>query len=231
MTDLLVEARNRSLVKGESHAGVMYIWSVRPQVGEVSGRTGRDLDQYMLRLNLQLIAANPASYVGAVTAAAGSYVLLASPEDADFGVRPLKLLWMAVHFALALVFVAQACVVAGLAVLRRIPAQVLWPLVFGYTLLVYNLAVSTMFEVGNPRYRVPTDAVAMLLLLVGLSLWSEARAEMRADPRSRAVWGSATALRSQLRSVALGRVREQPAGAPASVGDWLHGGTSAVPED
>ena len=58
-------------------------------------------------------------------------------------------------------------------------AVVLWPLVFGYALLLYNLAISTMFEVGISRHRVPTDAVAILVLTVGVSLWSNARQEIR----------------------------------------------------
>jgi len=180
--DFLVEARNRSLVKGKSHTGVMYIWSVRPEMAKVTGRSGRDLDQYMLALNAKLIAANPASYIAAVTAAAGSYVLPADPPAADFGVRPLKLLWLVIHLALAMVFVVQACVVAGLGVLRRIRPPVLWPLVFGYSLIAYNMAVSTLFEVGNSRYRVPTDAVTILVLVVGVTLWANARREVRPEP-------------------------------------------------
>ena len=178
---VLVDARNQSLISGESHTGLIYIWSARPQMDEVTGRSGRDLDQYMLALNLKLIAANPASYVAAVTGAAGSYILLGAPSEADFGVRPLKLVWMAIHFALALVFVAQACVVAGLVALRRVSAVVLWPLVFGYALLLYNLAISTMFEVGISRHRVPTDAVAILVLTVGVSLWAKARQEIQSN--------------------------------------------------
>ena len=172
---LLVEARDRSLVEGESHTGVVYIWPLRQQLAATTGLTGRELDQYMLRLNLGLIASNPLDYLLAVTTAAGGYVLLYSPAEADFGARPLVLLWLSIHLLLALAFVAQSCVTAGLLVLRRVPDAVLWPLVFCYSLLLYNLAISTMFEVGNPRHRTPTDAVALLVLAVGLTLWNAAR--------------------------------------------------------
>lgn len=36
-----------------------------------------------------------------------------------------------------------------------------------------------MFEVGNARHRVPTDAVAILMLTAGTSLWANARREMQ----------------------------------------------------
>lgn len=179
--DLLVEARDRSLVEGASHTGVMYIWDVRDEIGPVAGVSGRELDQYMLQLNLRLIATNPQDYSAAVTRAMSSYVLLYSPVEADFGIRPLVLLWMLIHLGLTVVFLVQGCVVAGLVMLRRLPGRILWPLVFGYSLLLYNMAISTLFEIGNPRYRTPTDAVAVLMLAVGLTVWREARHDAAAE--------------------------------------------------
>ncbi len=185
LRELLVDERNRSLVEGDSHTGNMYIWNVRESVGPATGMSGRELDQYILQLNARLIASNPLSYAAAVTGAMGNYVLLYSPPDASFGIDPVPLLWLVIHVVLTAAFVIQGCVVAGLALLRRVPHRVLWPLVFGYSVLLYNLAVSTLFEIGSARYRAPTDPVALLLLAVGLTLWSTERASGSAQAEDR----------------------------------------------
>lgn len=173
----LIEARNQSLVTGESHSGLMYIWSVRPSLQANSGQSQRDLDRRMLRLNLSLIAHNPLDYLSAVATASGTYVLLAGSDDARLNSATARVLWAPMHLLIGAVFLAQLCVVSGLAVLRRLRRRTVLVLAFLYMTMLYNAAVSTMVEVGNPRYRVPTDALAMIAVAVGLTLWGEARRE------------------------------------------------------
>jgi len=37
---------------------------------------------------------------------------------------------------------------------------------FSIVFILYNLLISTAFEVGNPRYRVPTDLLTFIYILV-----------------------------------------------------------------
>jgi hypothetical protein len=173
----LIEARDQALVSGESHTGLVYIWSARRQLQGTSGQTGRDLDQRMLRLNLSLIAHNPLDYLSAVATASSSYVLFAGADDDGVNSKVARVFWAPMHLLLGAVFFAQLCVVAGLGVLRRLPRRTVLLLGFLYLTMLYNAAISTMVEVGSPRHRVPTDALAMIAVAVGLTLWGEARRE------------------------------------------------------
>jgi hypothetical protein len=39
------------------------------------------------------------------------------------------------------------------------------------TIVFYTAAVSCLIEVGNPRYRVPTDSLIIFMLFLGTHLW------------------------------------------------------------
>jgi hypothetical protein len=171
----LIEARDQSLVSGESHSGLMYIWSVRPTLQANPGQSAQDLDRRMLRLNLRLIAHNPLDYLSAVATASGTYVLLAGADDDRLNSAAARAVWAPMHLLLGAVFLAQWCVMSGLAVLRRLQRRTVLALGFLYLTMFYNAAVSTLIEVGNPRYRIPTDALAMIAVAVGLTAWGQAR--------------------------------------------------------
>jgi len=164
----LINGRDLSLLNGESHSGVVYIWPVRGELPSVTHMQGRELDQYMIRLNAKLIAQHPLSYLTAVATASGTYVLLAQPDTA--GGSALGLVWLGVHVVLVMAFAVQATVIGGLVLLRKVQRSTVLVLAFCYMTIAYNWLISTFVEVGIPRHRTPTDALILLVTAVG---WSE----------------------------------------------------------
>lgn len=187
----LIEARDQSLLKpGSSHTGYMYIWSVIPELEHITGLNRVQLSGYMMRLNIDLIKRSPASYLGEVLRSAGGYVLPAwGGRIPGFANRGLVLLWTVAHFAIAGVFLAIASAAFGIGLVfgarRRFANWTRAPYigepperVFAYAaallLVIYTWLISTAFEMGNPRYRVPTDPLIVGMIMLGASIcWEQ----------------------------------------------------------
>lgn len=188
----LVEARDADLVDGESHTGVMYIWNVKETISQQLGMSPAAADRYMIGLNLGLIARHPLNYMQSVTTASGAYLLPSATDKATGGRSIVQLLWAVLHLVVLASFSVQLVAVPGLFLARRLgadpsgairrpEARATW--LVALTLVAYTAVISTAFEVGNPRYRTPTDPLILLLAVGGASM---ARSALRARGQVRA---------------------------------------------
>jgi hypothetical protein len=180
LRDALIKARDAQLINGRSHTGAMYIWSVRPELPALTNLPDPTLERYMLRLNLELIAAAPLEYLTDVGRAAVTYWFPAATEMSFGQSRRTQLLWTVWSFAVVVAFWLPLLAIGGALVLhglRSEEARRLLPIYeLAVVLILYSMAVSCMLEVGNPRYRVPTDAIIVFAAAVSLGIWASERA-------------------------------------------------------
>ena len=181
--ELLINARNNDLLAGNSsRTGVMYIWQTIPDLQELTGLDKVALSDYMLRLNLLLIRKAPLEYAVEVSRSLSTYWLPSSTDISNFNSRAVQSLWAIIHFAVvALFFSVSVLVFSLLAIIRRLPVEIknrilnliepfrhlLLLFFISISIIVYNMLVSTMVEVGAPRYRTPTDLLMFFALALG----------------------------------------------------------------
>jgi hypothetical protein len=189
LRSLLVEARNENLVDGESHTGLMYIWGARRDVAAQLDVSDAEASDYLLAMNLRLIASQPLDYLSAVGTAAAGYTAPATMDTASGSSSVAKAGLALVHYALVLAWLLQLVGVVGVVMSKRLGAPVsvralraslrTWLV----CLLVagYSAVMSVTIDVGNPRHRTPTE----LILLVGLvGGWIVVRRAFRSSPAS-----------------------------------------------
>src|SRR5262249_32039159 len=182
----LIKARNAELLEGD-HTGLMYIWKVAPELARITGLSMPELSDYMLRVNLLLIQKAPLHYLQDVVSAFGTY-WFPSSGLANMNSRSLQLFWGVIHFFLIGSFFVNALFLIGASIYAKMrepfPASskqllVTEPLLvqcqallYGLagTIVLYTAAISCLIEVGNPRYRVPTDALIIFMLFLGTDL-------------------------------------------------------------
>jgi hypothetical protein len=188
--EALIRGRNSELVSEASHTGYMYIWHTIPELSKITGlKYPAELSDYMLRVNLLLIKKAPLQYLEEVVLAFGSYWFPPSTPVANFYSRPVQLLWAVTHFCLIGGFAFNLTVLVGAAIyIKRckhfLPPGIKLPLselrligvqglIYGLaaTMVFYTAAVSCLIEVGDPRYRVPTDSLIVFMLFLGTHLW------------------------------------------------------------
>lgn len=185
LRELLVEMRDRHLVQEQSHMAGMFIWSVdRQRLSEITGFHGTALDRHMVRLNVELIRSAPLSYLAAVMSSLAVYWLPGTTELAHAESRVWQLVWAAGHFALTGLFWLQLVAVVGTwltsgASLIQGPSRRVYSLAL--TIILYTMVVSCFIEVGNPRYRVPTDLLILLTTIIGVRAWNTHTKAMRSQ--------------------------------------------------
>ena len=109
-------------------------------------------------------------------------------ELANLSSSLLQLLWAVIHFLLIGGFFLSLVLLIGAAThinlvgtfvpahnlpekeLRMFPLQAL---MYGFagTIVFYTAAISCLIEVGDPRYRVPTDALIVFMVFLGSQSW------------------------------------------------------------
>jgi hypothetical protein len=195
--DLLVAARDRALVAGDdAHTGVMFIWPTRDALRQATGLSEPALSRYMLRLNLALIRAAPLNYLQEVARSAADYWFPWVPDLASFGSRPLQLLWSLLQNVVVGLFLLQVLMLAGAACTAlALPAvrpllgtavRATHPLALGGSVLavlvaLYTMIVSTTVDLGNPRYRAPTELLVWLATILLVDAWRRGRQGALAD--------------------------------------------------
>jgi len=186
--EVLVKARNAELLAEPAHTGQMYIWNV---AGDLTSRNPVEqarLSGYMLRLNLLLVRQAPLMYLQEVVWALGSYWFPAAGPLANLDSRVLQAVWVVLHFCVFGAFGLSLVLLVGAAGLLAsctrsvgrlsMPADTLIRLdeqAFAYalagTIVFYTAAVSCLIEVGDPRYRLPTDSLILFMLFLAVPLW------------------------------------------------------------
>src|SRR5262249_28876060 len=108
---------------------------------------------------------------------------------ANMNSRSLQLLWAVMHFCLigafgvnlVLLFGAITFIKCGKRLVRQANNALvsklklihLQGLIYGLagTIVFYTAIISCLIEVGNSRYRVPTDSLIVFMLFLGTVLW------------------------------------------------------------
>ncbi|MCU0270769.1 MAG: hypothetical protein MUF83_19285 [Acidimicrobiales bacterium] len=176
LRDYLVARRDATLVEGESHDGTQFLVKGQPEVSAITGTPRPEIDQAMLRWQLQLIAENPLDYTLAVGRAGVKYAFPVSSDTATGGSSIVQLAFGVAHFAGLALFAVQFVVMLGLLVARRLGVTLsgiaasasmwkTWWVSLG--LVAYTALVTMTIDVGDPRQREPTDALIALLVVGG----------------------------------------------------------------
>lgn len=195
--DLLIDSRNRALIENNSsHTGVMFIWQTIPDLQRLTGLDKVDLSNYMLRLNLLLIRQAPLEYIVEVTKSLSTYWLPSSTDISNFNSRRIQLIWVIVHFVVIAVFFTVTILIFSLLILiwqfpKKIKSQIsnhimtfshlFLPFIISISIIVYTMLISTMVEVGNPRYRTPTDLLIFFTLTIGLYFIRQLGSQSKSD--------------------------------------------------
>ncbi|NDJ87270.1 MAG: hypothetical protein GYB66_15435, partial [Chloroflexi bacterium] len=176
--EILVHHRDQALLEqqqynepGITHTGVWYILRASPDLQEALGKDEAGLAQHMVRLNLILIYREPLEYLTDVGRAMVTF-WFPFAQHANFGSRWLYLIWSVVHFSVIGVWAASAMAVLcnGLFIKLRRPApgqqhharQLAMWLCGG--IVIYTMVVSSAFNIGEPRHRMPTELLIFTLL-------------------------------------------------------------------
>jgi len=188
---ILVQHRDSVLVRRSSdHTATMYVWEAIPELREKTGLSMSQLNRKLLRLNVKLIARGPMWYVAAVLESAAHYWMPSVPLLANFDSQLLQIVWAAVGFGLNLVFLAVVALALGSCVLgacvqglsqtlrRAAPGETCVALGLAVTVVLYTFCISSVVEVGNPRYRAPTDLLALFASLLALNAWRRLRSNL-----------------------------------------------------
>jgi hypothetical protein len=161
----------------------VYIWGVQNKVAKAAGLGRPEIDTYMLRLNLRLIAEHPLEYVSVVGDATSDYSALSATGLAFAESKALQLGYALLHYLIVALFVVQVVAVMGLQFARRLGAKLRGPFTdprampvwwIGLAIVLYNALVSVTIEVGDPRSRTPTDCLILLVVFGGMYMSAEA---------------------------------------------------------
>jgi hypothetical protein len=183
--DILISHRNEYYK--EFADPYMFIWKTTDALEEATGMNRTELSKHMLKLNLILIKRAPLTYVQEVMFAMARYWLPSSNRMSHFESRKIQLIWTAMHFGTVVVFLLLFLGVAGLAFVslrlrkavmvqffdgeKQLMNRLRWlflGMLFG--VMVYNMLISTLFEVGSPRYRQPTDLFMLAAMAIAAEL-------------------------------------------------------------
>jgi hypothetical protein len=183
--ELLIDARNHSLVQGESHTAYMYIWGLQPQLSAITGLQGAQLERYMMRLNLGLIKSAPLTYLQEVGWACASFWLPSSGDISSGGRRSIQALWAMVQLIVIALFWSGGVAMAGTAFTHGLTSprrRAIFAYLIGFAIVLYTMLVSACVEIGNPRFRSPTESLIVLLAVLGIHLCLTEKAIARSEP-------------------------------------------------
>lgn len=184
LREILVRYRDQALVESNSsHIGGMYIWDAAPELQRLTGLDTAALSRLMLSKNLYLIRAAPLEYLQEVTRSLSTYWFPSSSDISNFDSRMIQLLWIVVHFVTFILFGWVTLLITSAVLLTwwlpndaadklrqqaRPLEHFLLPFSVSLVIIVYTMLVSTLLEVGNAEYRVPTDLLIFFSLAIGV---------------------------------------------------------------
>lgn len=185
---LLIEVRNEELISpGSSHTGMQAIYSARDEIIRRTGMTRPELGARLLRMNLDLIARAPLNYLQEVgRSIGGAYWFPAANRLANMKSRFAQSFWSLLHFAIIGAFLATCLMVAGtlldrlfrLIILKQsrgamsddLKQQLLVYLLAG-TIVFYTMIISCLIDTGDPRHRLPTDGLILMMTMLAPRIW------------------------------------------------------------
>jgi hypothetical protein len=184
--EALIRARNSDLVEGTSHTGYQSTGRALTDLQVIAGIPESRIAGHLLKIDLLLIAKAPLSYLQEVGYAVSSYWFPRSTSLANLDSRFLQFGWAVVHFFVILCFGLQLIVLTGtellllsrrvfassrpVALLEATRCQML-AYYLALTLVVYTMLVSCLVQTGDPRFRMPTEPLIMVLIFLGTHIW------------------------------------------------------------
>lgn len=189
--EALIRARDADLVKrGGSHTGYGYMSNpgVLSDLADITGFQTAELAKFLTQINLLLIREAPLEYLYDIVRAFSSYWFPSSSTLANMHSRYIQFLWSIIHFCLITIFYLTFLVLFGMMVfvmicrkseeqrdtemideISRIKKQS-FVYMLAASIVIYSALISSMFETGDPRYRVPTDGLIILMSFLGIYL-------------------------------------------------------------
>jgi hypothetical protein len=196
----LIKVRDTCVQEGGRGAAPMYIWHAdRDSLSALSGKSGFQLDKYMTRMNLGLIAAAPFNYEAEVEASiaafwkphSGDLTNFSSSDElpgyastASRGVEPsgrqsryLQWIWQLLQALVLCAFVLQAVAIIGSWLVSDAPPRnrAIFAWLIGSVMVLYTMLVSCLLDIGDPRYRSPVDGIVLATALIGFTIWTSER--------------------------------------------------------
>jgi 4-amino-4-deoxy-L-arabinose transferase-like glycosyltransferase len=193
--EVLIRHRDRSMAqRGSSHTGTQFMWDGgQRELLRTTGKSKAELSKEMLKLNLKLIASAPLQYLLIVVQSIAGTWFPPATYLASFGSRAAQLVWSALHFVLIAFYGISLCYfvtalavrVAGHPLLSGSPSlQPCTTLVesFLHLCIWYTVILSSMIEVGEPRYMRPVSPMLVLAVFLFLLRWEDLRRQDKRLP-------------------------------------------------
>lgn len=191
--DTLVRVRNEHLITGSSHTAYQYLGSALKDLEQITGlKSYPDLANYLLRLNVTLIVSHPLNYLNTVGRDMASYWLPYGGQLSSMGVNGIQLVWSGLHFVVLAVFISVLVLVAGVVAFGlareyvgktdevreageavRAQGTRLVSFALAAAIVFYTMALTVLIDTGDPRHRVPTDALVIVMCVIGVQSWWE----------------------------------------------------------
>lgn len=181
--ELLIRNRDRSLVRrGSSHTGTQFMWDggLKDLIG-VTGKSEVELSGEMLKMNINLIRTAPLEYASVVVRSVAVSWFPPTTPLAFFGKRAVQLLWVLMHIILmALYFIclsyfvtaAVVDITTGRLLLSGSPSlhpHVFLVECFTHIAIWYTAILSSIVEVGDPRYMRPVWPLVVMAVVLFLA--------------------------------------------------------------
>ncbi len=187
--EALIKARDAELVMRDSeHTAYLSYWGAIPDLVKITGlKEGPELSKYMLHLNLLLIKKAPLNYLQEVFTSFSSLWLPTASRLANMDSIGIQALWAVMQLSVLAVFALQLIVILGLTifglsqrwVIRKakfqsrvsLPSGAAFAYALAGTIVFYNALLTSLIEIGTPRYRVPTEPLLIFMCFLGIYLW------------------------------------------------------------
>ena len=189
--EALIKARDVELTQRDGdHVANLSYWKAVPELIKITGLEPiPELAKHMLHLNLLLIKEAPLHYLQEVFSSFSSYWLPSSTRLTNMDSLALQSLWAGVHFGVLTLSVLQLVVILGLAIFMfsqrlfsgkakretslSLPVESTFAYFLAGTIVFYNALATSLFEVGDPRYRMPTEPLVIFMCFLGFYLWRQ----------------------------------------------------------
>ncbi len=193
--EILIEERNYDLIHGESHTAASYMNRAAKKVSEVTGLKGKELWEYIAKLNWILIRKAPLHFLQEVLATMTMFWIPAAAETALKGRAVLKALWSSIYLVVFIILWLQILVLGGATVLlkrgrfialRRIPSFTEVKLrtlgyVISWSIISYVWFVSCVIGMGTVRYRQPVETLMVFACFLGFVMMREMTSLIRTE--------------------------------------------------
>lgn len=186
--EILIRERDAELTRrGGVHTGTQAIWGVRSELAAATGLSQAQLSSYLVRMNLRLIARAPLEYLTEVGRSVGTYWLPMPAGLASMKSSVLRWTWAVLHLTIVGVFFLQLAVLGGVALFDasrrgaaaggaiRATAVQRQAYALAGIIVFYTMILSCTIDIGEPRQRLPTDALIIFMCFLGAQIWRQSR--------------------------------------------------------